>query len=339
MSSSNKVVLIPTTVDDLHTSAVVEGLKKRGIDTIKLERETFGSDWVISGRQGAAGTEVYIETREKIYGLESIGAIWMRRDFTVETIKKESTPEALYIATQSAINVNGIFAYLSHYIPCMNKPDANRRCSSKFYQANIAQKNGLKIPESFQGGSPDIAMELQKSVSLDRDICIKPLEAVHLKKNDGTTYAHYTTIFERRKLNELESLKDCPVILQEFLPKDVEVRATVVGDQIFAASIDTKKASPEAQVDWRHYDWANTPYYKHQLPEAVCASLLGIMKSLDLSYGAFDLVKTISGDYYFLEVNSQGQWLWVEDLTDLKITDSVAEWLTKSSRENFNFKR
>jgi glutathione synthase/RimK-type ligase-like ATP-grasp enzyme len=55
------------------------------------------------------------------------------------------------------------------------------------------------------------------------------------------------------------------------------------------------------------------------------------MKDLHLQYGAFDLIKSTDGYYYFLEVNSQGQWLWIEDLTGLKITQSIADWLIKNS--------
>jgi glutathione synthase/RimK-type ligase-like ATP-grasp enzyme len=54
-------------------------------------------------------------------------------------------------------------------------------------------------------------------------------------------------------------------------------------------------------------------------------------KKLGLVYGAYDLIKSKNGKYYFLEVNTLGQWLWVEDLTGLQISKGIAEWLYKKS--------
>jgi glutathione synthase/RimK-type ligase-like ATP-grasp enzyme len=51
------------------------------------------------------------------------------------------------------------------------------------------------------------------------------------------------------------------------------------------------------------------------------------MKSLQLSFGAIDLIQTPSGEYVFLEVNPSGQWLWIDDMLGLGISDSIVDWL------------
>ena len=150
---------------------------------------------------------------------------------------------------------------------------------------------------------------------------------MHFWASDGNAYAHYTSRFRRRPAEDLQTLRDCPVFLQNLVPKALEVRATVVGGSIYAASIDTRGASDDAKVDWRYYDWASTPYYPITLPPEVSARLISVMSSLGLVYGAFDLILTPTGEYVFLEVNSMGQWLWVEELTDLPISDAIARWL------------
>jgi glutathione synthase/RimK-type ligase-like ATP-grasp enzyme len=329
-----KSILIVTTQDDLHSNAVARSIESLGGRPVLLEREAYGSEWALTASQGSEGVGVSFDMPDATLRMQDIGAIWLRRDFTIETTKKDSSPEALYVATQTVIHVNGVIALLAERVPCMNRPEANRRCNSKFYQAEIARQHGLMIPETFQGGHPSAAYRFQERIPEDRRICIKPLEAVHLRKSDGTIFAHYNSIFQRRPEAQLTSLRDCPVILQEFVEKEVEIRATVVGDQVFAASIDTRSASEQAQIDWRHYDWANTPYRQYELPVSVRESLLKIMRALGLSYGAFDLIKSKNGEFFFLEVNSQGQWLWVEDLTDLKITDGVAQWLITAAQQS-----
>ena len=53
------------------------------------------------------------------------------------------------------------------------------------------------------------------------------------------------------------------------------------------------------------------------------------MDALDLQYGALDYVLTPDGQFVFLEINPNGQWLWLDDMLSLGITTAIAEWLTK----------
>ena len=39
-----------------------------------------------------------------------------------------------------------------------------------------------------------------------------------------------------------------------------------------------------------------------------------MMKELGLLFGCIDLIVTPDGEYYFLEVNEQGQFLWIDDI-------------------------
>ena len=49
----------------------------------------------------------------------------------------------------------------------------------------------------------------------------------------------------------------------------------------------------------------------------------------DLQYGAIENVLTPDGQFVFLEINPNGQWLWLDDMLSLGITTAIAEWLTK----------
>jgi glutathione synthase/RimK-type ligase-like ATP-grasp enzyme len=321
-----KFAIALTCDNDYHTLAVAKKSETQGLPLIILERENYGIQWLLTSVQKKTGTIIYLENKNITISNKEIGAIWNRRDFIADNRDYKSEEEK-YISIQTAIHVNGIFKYLENKVPSMNKPSANAYASSKFLQNSIASRTELLIPESYFGGSPLIADEFIKSIPIEEKLSIKPLESIHLKSNDGNTYAHYNSIFKRRSSNDLKSLSECPVILQKFIDKDFELRVTVVGENIYPAEIHTANASEEAKIDWRHYDWANTPYYASNLPEYINKSLLYIMSELGLSYGAFDLIKSKSGDYFFLEVNSQGQWLWIEDLTDLAITDGIVKWL------------
>jgi glutathione synthase/RimK-type ligase-like ATP-grasp enzyme len=328
-----KKIVILTCTEDLHTESVVNILKEKYfIEPIILEREFYGESWTISGSIINGEPKSIIEYNNKSYSIDELGAFWNRRNFTTETTKKDSSSINSYIASQCSMHVNGLFRYISNIIPTMNKPLANANATSKFYQNTVALKNELKVPPSFFGGSPDLAFDFINSIDQNDTISIKPIESTHLKMDDGNTYAHYNSIFEKRPRNQLDSLSDCPVILQKFIEKKMEFRVTVVGQEIFTASIDTSKASREAKVDWRHYDWANTPYRTCTLPKIICDKILGLMNDLNLVFGAIDLILDQEDQFHFLEVNPQGQWLWVEDLTELKISECISDWLFQHSR-------
>lgn len=324
-----KKILVLTVENDLHTEKVSSIIKQKyNEEILELNRERYGKDWIITVLVKKSGPKIYINYKNNEYSQEDIASLWNRRSFYLASAQDNLSPIDRYISSQTAIHVNSAFRLLgTKKIFCMNSLESDLKANSKCLQAQYAYDSGLMIPDTFQGGSPEILSEFSISKEKENLLCIKPIESSHIKIDENTTLAHYTKIFESRGLKELESVKQCPVIIQDYIKKDYEIRATIVGDKIFSASIDTKNASEDAKIDFRHYDWANTPYYPISLPHEINDKLISIMRKFGLEYGAVDLIKNQNGEYYFLEVNSQGQWLWVEDMTGLKISESIADYL------------
>jgi hypothetical protein len=106
---------------------------------------------------------------------------------------------------------------------------------------------------------------------------------------------------------------------------------TIVGRELFSASIDSQSV-PSAIVDWRQSETEDLPHSIHQLPQDIQAKCLAYMDALGLSFGALDLVLTPNNEYVFLEVNSSGQWVWIEDKLNLPISETIADWLWTSVR-------
>ena len=51
------------------------------------------------------------------------------------------------------------------------------------------------------------------------------------------------------------------------------------------------------------------------------------MEGLGLRYGAIDMVFTPDGRYVFLEINPNGQYLWIEYQTGMPISDAICDLL------------
>jgi glutathione synthase/RimK-type ligase-like ATP-grasp enzyme len=111
------------------------------------------------------------------------------------------------------------------------------------------------------------------------------------------------------------------------VPKRFDVRVTIVGRQVFAAAIDSQ-SDLSASIDWRLTDNPALPHHAVTLPESLTANLIRLMECLGLTFGAIDLVERPDGEFVFLEVNPSGQWLWLDRMLDLGISEAVADWLT-----------
>ena len=310
----------------------VKSLIPENFEPVLLEREKYGTNWNITGFTKINKIDVVITENNRTITLKEINSIFLRRDFTIESqdISGNYTEgEKKYIATQRAIHINSCIKYLARVIPTINTPDANYASLSKILQIDIAQKVGLKVPQSFFGGSFE-----KSNINTDEQLCIKPLEGVHLKEGQKT-YAHYAELLEDKTKETLKTLEFCPAIIQNYIPKVYELRITVVGNKIFPCKIESQKSNI-GNIDWRHHDWENTPHYKVDIPFEIKDKILFLMHKLKLSYGAIDMIFD-GKDYYFLEVNSMGQWLWIEDFTEMPISKSIAELLSFDYSQNLVF--
>lgn len=82
--------------------------------------------------------------------------------------------------------------------------------------------------------------------------------------------------------------------------------------------------------DWRRYEFGSPPpHTPMKLPEKVQDKLVTMNEKLDIQFGAYDLIYTPKGDYVFLEVNANGQWGWIQELTKMPISSAIADLLIK----------
>jgi len=116
------------------------------------------------------------------------------------------------------------------------------------------------------------------------------------------------------------------VIFQEFIDPDCEYRVTVINDVLFVARKDTRNSKYK-------YDTRIDCILRHEaacLPAQVEDQLLRFMEIADIRYGAFDLIFSKAGDFYFIEVNPAGQFLYIEKETGLDISAAMGNALSST---------
>lgn len=142
----------------------------------------------------------------------------------------------------------------------------------------------------------------------------------------------FTRLVDQHVKARLHLLNAGPSIFQQAISGGFDIRVTVIDGLLFSAEL--LAGHPEAKFDWRLDPQVKTRF--HQLPPDVEACLRSLHSDLGLRYGAYDFRCDDRGDYYFLEVNVGGQFLWVETDTDQPISRAIANALLTPSHSNQN---
>jgi glutathione synthase/RimK-type ligase-like ATP-grasp enzyme len=97
-----------------------------------------------------------------------------------------------------------------------------------------------------------------------------------------------------------------------------------VGGTLFAAAI--RSVARDGLIDFR-MSVGDAALTAEHLPVQLIDRLRAFLQRLGLVYGAIDLRRTPAGEYYFFEVNTAGEFLFIEDRTGQPIARALADWL------------
>jgi hypothetical protein len=126
--------------------------------------------------------------------------------------------------------------------------------------------------------------------------------------------------------DSFDHLEVSPVFFQQRIDKSTDLRIVVVKDVVLACEIDARKSKSSA-MDWRNYDLKNTTFKPFRLPVSVRRKLVEFMRRRRLSLASFDLVKDRDNQFWFLEMNRPGKWLFIEALSGLQISNQIVKAL------------
>jgi hypothetical protein len=252
------------------------------------------------------------ETNKRI-DLSSIETIWWRRGRIPKEDPKISNDLKNYIHLEWKHFILGIEAFTNSR--WVNSPIANYKANIKSFQLVVALQVGLEIPETRITNDPHSVQELfARSDSV-------------IFKHIGDAQKPLTGTRELNKahLDKLDILKNCPAIFQENIKADLDIRVTAFGTSMYAIEIESQNG--QSPLDWR-FDHT-VQFREHSLNGSVSSKLFNMMKIFGLEFCIFDLRLTKTGTYIFLEINPNGQYLFLELLTQIPLSNYMAEFLLK----------
>ena len=105
-----------------------------------------------------------------------------------------------------------------------------------------------------------------------------------------------------------------------------------MGSQFFGSKIDSQK-NILSKVDWRN-EQEKLAVDSIKVPLGIQESMIKLMTDIGIIFCTADFIVTPEGEWIFLEVNEQGQWLWQEEAcSDLPILDAYTEFVKNPSTD------
>lgn len=329
MSLSESAILIVSTALDSATDAVAKQISESGHPFIRLDTEQYpfnlNLSTVCSNNSQTPQLLVHDTTTKNEH---SISSIWYRR------VRAPRKPLEMNSGVYDFCMREGRAALLgttlAFNVPIMSSPECVWAAEQKIYQLSLAKRIGLKIPETIVTNNPSTIRDAYNR--FNGDMIAKPVRTGFVDYGDEQ-HAIYTSLVQKKHLENLDGARFSPTILQPLIKKMFDVRVTYVDGFFFTAEIESQSDS-SSQVDWRKTSNPELPHRKANLPDKIQTQLKTFMEVLDLKFGAIDLIRTPENEYIFLEVNPNGQWLWLDSMLDFGITSAIAEWLITSSTQN-----
>lgn len=303
------MILIITHKTDFTADFVVNKINQREIAYRRLNCEDLlSSEFNIKFAE---------EFRYSILGESNYKSVWFRRTRLPE-IKGLSKEETVYTLSE----LDGFFKNLFSILPAkwLSSPAAVYEAENKLLQLKTAQQLGFVIPKTLVTNSKEELKEFYRANN--RDIIIKPISQTRISYQENSAFI-FTNSVSQNLMEQIEQFDLTPCIFQTNIPKEYEIRATVIGEEVFAAAVYSQ-SDEETKVDWRR---KRLKFVEIEMPPEIQNLCVRLLKELNLRFGAIDLIKTPSGEYVFLEINPNGQWVWIENQTGQKISDAIIEYL------------
>ena len=314
------MILFITNKEDITTDFVVKRIKESGTDYFRFNTEDLFNSVDIH-LDFEKNKFQLLDERNGVIDLNKIKSVYFRRPKLPEIPFNLETGERNFLIKEYNSLFNGIYSILSTKL-WINYVYSIIEAENKIYQLILAKKLGFKIPQTLISNHSDSAYKFIKGNSFN--CIVKPMRSGFVDDPDNPKVI-FTGLIDRNKVKELKRIKYCPSIFQNNIEKEADVRVTVVGEKLFPARIESQEYE-ESKIDWRR--GSNIIDHNHiKLPSKIANQCINLVKQLNLIFGAIDLILDREGNYHFLEINSNGQWAWIERRLNLPISNEIAKLL------------
>lgn len=319
-------ILLITNKEDFTSDIVVKKLKERKIQFYRFNTEELSKSVFLNFDISSNSFILYDAKLKKNFDLLSFNAVYYRRPKLPTYNKtKLSKTEKKFLQAECYKSLEGIYKILeSKY--WISNPYNIREAENKMWQLILAKQLGFKIPQS-------IISNISSKVDLfvhenNSDCVVKPLSTFKIK-DKGEEYSIYT-----HKINSTLQSKEieiCPSLLQENIHRIFDLRIIVIGNEAYAFSILSHERKD--YIDWRQ-NAEDMLFEEIDIPKDLSSKCVQLTRKMGLHFGAIDMLLSDSGTHYFLEINPNGDWAWLEIKTGCNLCNKIIDKLLEGNEEN-----
>jgi glutathione synthase/RimK-type ligase-like ATP-grasp enzyme len=324
------MILVLTERFDPHADAVIDMLNRSNAPAVRFETADFPSRVTATLRFDDSSDGAVLRIGEADIHLGSVRTVWYRRPAPPQVSAELEELDREFAKGEASHMLLSVWRLLRNCF-WVNPRDSSLNAECKPFQLQVAREVGFEVPRTLMTNDPALVADFVRRCA--GEAIYKPFSP-HVRLPPAGTDSAARTIYTNRirvqDLERTESVRWAPCIFQEYVEKKVEIRVTVIGRKLFAAEIHSQD-SERTRTDWRRYDLERTPHRPHTLPPAVAGRCMELVRRLGLVFGCIDLILTPDGRYVFLEINPNGQWYWVEQLTGLPLLENFCQMLTQGT--------
>ena len=320
------MILIVTRKQDTHTDEVINLLSKKNIKVFRLNTEDLLFKYKINfgiNKDKSWKAEI-IDEVGRVLDLTKQKVAWLRKpDFNFFGDHSDKSAEESFAESEIKAFINSIYSLPN--IKWINPPFIANGTKVKFQQLLLANKLGIKTPKTIITNQPEFF------VSCGEEVLLKSIYTANVTIDGLNQAIPSRKIGKEQFYPNYQNIALCPTQLQEYVEKAFELRITIIGQKVFAVKIDSQ-VNEETKIDWRLHTKLN-PHSIYELPEHIEKFCIDFLNKQGLVYGAMDFIVTPQGEYYFLENNPFGQYLWLEIETGIPLTETMCDLLISYAQE------
>lgn len=321
-----KVLVLSHSGDHPRVETVCEMMREKGAEVIRLDADKFLTEWVLSSTY-TGEWQLKLNNGMAAINANEITAVWLRRlhNFANEAAQQLDTAYRQTAISEANLTFTGFISSLTHAFH-LNHYMQNRVADIKTWQLKVAAQIGLNIPKTCISNDPETVRQFIEHCG---GTAIAKMHNVQSVFKEGNEYANYTSKIEAAQIDD--SLRFSPMIFQEFIPKVMEYRVTIVGKQAFVIGLDTS-INKSFELDWRREGEKSVQYWtKAEIPQEIIEKLFKYMDYFHINYGAADILLSPDGKYSFLEMNPAGEFDWVNGHWKGAVCEALANVLIEEN--------
>jgi glutathione synthase/RimK-type ligase-like ATP-grasp enzyme len=321
-------ILILSIPNDAHAIAVACALTQRGhgVSLYCAPAAIGGTD--MSLKISNRGSNWSLDTTERDAAYYDM--IWLRRRSSPLLTSQVHPDDTEFVLRENGAFFGNFWSLAAdENVRWIHDSPASNNGENKIRQLAIARSCGLRVPDTLITGHIDTILRfINDSENDGAQVIYKTFSSVGWLEA-GRTRIKHTTVIDEDTIRSHPAVTLTPGIYQRRLDKQFEVRANIFGDEDYSIKINACRTEA-GSVDWRSSLDLTGQVEQFELPRSVARQCRSLLEKLNLTMACIDLVVDTAGEYHFIEINQQGQFLWVEECCpQIPMLDKFTRFLTR----------